>query len=459
MPISRRTFLQSAGLLTCGTLTGCARQYGGQESYLTNVIKPEKQNTVFEWTDIALQSVRDQAVVPPMAARALSLGPTAGFLAANSIINKYDTHFDIGEAPKGANSEVAYGVAYSIAAAEAFQQPFVFDRMRFLKTFADDEAKSLGIEWGKHAGKYIVRERANDGSEPSKANYYLGRYKRRQDALGWTPTGPFYNSGDAGPAFETYSRGLLPGCGAIKPWTMTSSSQFRVSDFLDMQSSEFAEQFVKVRNLGHAKSTIRSADESEIALFWEDGPWGITPPGHFTLIAMQILQQKNMPFIDLARAFALIGMTQCDAATSTWDSKYFHDIVRPETAIRLRADQFKNPDPRVTVDRTWESQIPTPGFPSYTSGHSCFGAAGARMIAWLYGTDKVSFSGESPDQVIWPQLKGVRRYWNSLSHAADENGLSRIYGGVHWDIDNIEGLRVGNSIADQAFKTIFPLKG
>ncbi len=459
MSITRRSFLQGTGLLTASALMGCAQQFGGRESYLTKFIMPEKLNPVFLWTDIALQSVRDQAIVPPMASRALSLGPTAGFLAANGIIKKYNTHFDIGEAPQGAGPEVAYGVAYAVAAAEAFQQPFVFDRMRFLKQYPDSEAKSLGIQWGEHVGKFIVRERTNDGSEPSKANYYLGRYDRRKDPLGWTPTGPYYSTGAAGPAFASYDRGLLPGCGRVKPWTMSSSSQFRVSGFLDMQSPEFAEQIVKIREIGGAESQIRTADETEIAIFWEDGPWGITPPGHFTLIAMQILQHKNMSFIDLARGFALIGMTQCDAATSTWDSKYYHDILRPETAIRLRAEQFNNTDLRLVNDPNWRSLIPTPGFPSYTSGHSCFGSTGTRMTELLYGTDKVAFSGESPDQVIWPQIKGVKRHWHSLSQASEENGLSRIYGGVHWDVDNVEALRVGKEIADQAFNTMFPLKG
>lgn len=213
-----------------------------------------------------------------------------------------------------------------------------------------------------------------------------------------------------------------------------------------------------VRHLGGAQSDLRTADQSQIALFWEDGPWGVTPPGHFIYIALQLLQDRGLSFIELARAFALLGMTQCDASISAWDSKYQFDIIRPETAIRARAPVFGNPDPRVTRQSNWFSYIPTPEFPSYTSGHSTFGAAGAEMIALLYGRDDVAFSGCSPDEVLWPQLKGVTRHWTSLSHVAEENGMSRIYGGVHWKIDHSEAMKAGRAIARQAFHSTFTKK-
>ena len=130
--------------------------------------------------------------------------------------------------------------------------------------------------------------RTDDGSEPSEVNYYLGRYDRRADSLRWSPTGPFY-SASPGPAFASFDRCLYPGHGKIKPWTMKSGSQFRVAGFYDSQSPEFAEEFDTIRRLGGKESSIRTADQSEIALFWEDGPWGITPPGHMIYIAMQLL--------------------------------------------------------------------------------------------------------------------------------------------------------------------------
>ena len=139
-----------------------------------------------------------------------------------------------------------------------------------------------------------------------------------------------------------------------------------------------------------------------------------------------------------------------------WDSKCHHDIVRPESAIRARAPEFGNPDPRVVRQADWRSFIPTPEFPAYPSGHSTFAAAGAEMIAQIYGSDDVSFSGQSPDLVLWPQLRGVTRRWTSLSQVAEENGMSRLYGGVHWEIDHTEAVKAGRAIARQAFSSTFP---
>ena len=142
------------------------------------------------------------------------------------------------------------------------------------------------------------------------------------------------------------------------------------------------------------------------ALFWEDGPWGITPPGHMVYIAMQLLQDRGLSFIELARVFALVGMTQCDVSICAWDSKYHHDVIRPESAIRVRAPAFGNPDPRVVRQADWQSYIPTPEFPAYPAGHSAFGAAAAKLLALILGRDDVAFSGRAPDEVLWAPAPG-----------------------------------------------------
>ena len=458
MRLTRRSVLAGAGAASALALSGCVSRFGSSTSYLTPILDPKNQNTVFHWTDAALQQIRDQRVPPPRAAYNLSLPLAAGFLAANGITQTYADPFGVGVGPSGADPEIAYGVAFGYAAAEAFQQPFAIERHQFLKRFPDSDAKSQAVAWGRRVGHHVVSMRTDDGSEPSEANFYLGRYERRQDALRWTPTGPFY-SATPGPAFDTFARPLFPGQGKIKPWTMTSGAQFRSDPFYDPASPEFAEEFDTIRRLGGADSTIRTADQSEIALFWEDGPWGITPPGHFVFIAIQVLQDRGLSFIELARIFALLGMTQADASINAWDNKYTYDVIRPETAIKHRANAFGNSDPRVERQRNWRSYIPTPEFPAYTSGHSTFGAAGAEITRLALGTDNVSFSHESPDQVLWPQLTGRRRRWTSLSQAADENGLSRLYGGVHWEADHTAAMKAGTAIARQAFEKTFPKKG
>lgn len=459
MQVNRRQLLGTSVAATAlSVLPACSTaSFGSRSSYATAIINPKNQNTVYHWVDIAMQQVRDQRVPPPRAAYDFAGPMVAGFVAANAIIGRYSDPYGLGSAPQGADPEVAYGVAFATVASECYQQPFLIERSSFKNRFPDGEAKRLGVKWGRYVGLQINKMRTHDGSEPHRVNYFLGRYPRRKDVLKWTPTGAAYSAAP-GPSVGSYDRGLFPGHGKIKPWTMVSGSQFRSDPFLDPASPEFAEDFDLIRQLGGKDSTIRTADQSEIALFWEDGPWGITPPGHFLYIAMQVMQDRGFDFLDMARNFALLGATQCDASINAWDNKYHHDVIRPETAILSRCSEFGSKDPRMVEQRNWQSYIPTPNFPGYTSGHSTFGATGVEMTKLLIGTDKVSFSHESPDQVLWPELKGKTRHWTSLEQAAEENGWSRLYGGVHWKADHDAAMRAGREIARHAHQTMFPRK-
>lgn len=453
--VSRREALAGGSAFLALGATACGTApYASSHSYLTAIVPPQNRNTVFHWVDILLQQVRDQRMAPPRAAYAFAAPMVAGFLAANAAIGRYEDPYGLGPAPANVDAELAYGVAFVTAASEAFQQPFLLERVRFKQRFADGDRKESSIRWGRQVGMAINRLRTKDGAEPSKVDFYLGRAPTRRDALAWTPTSPSYGA-RPGPAASLYARGLYPGHGFVTPWTMSRSSQFRADPFPDPRSPEFAEEFALVRAIGGKQSETRTADEAEIALFWEDGPWGITPPGHFLYIAIQVLQARGLDFIDMARAFALLGTTQADASINAWDNKYHFDIVRPETAICFRSADFGNPDQRVVSDPGWKSYIPTPNFPSYTSGHSTFGGAGAEMTKLLIGTDAVSFSHATPDQVLWPSIRGRTRHFTSLDQAAEENGWSRLYGGVHWKIDHERGLLAGRQIARLAHDSMF----
>jgi hypothetical protein len=81
--------------------------------------------------------------------------------------------------------------------------------------------------------------------------------------------------------------------------------------------------------------------------------------------------------------------------------------------------------------------LPTPPFPSYASGHSTFSAAAAEVLAGFFTTDNVRFATTSE------ALPGVSRSFERFSDAAQEAGMSRIYGGIHWDFDNRDGLKSG----------------
>ena len=273
MFFSRRQFMASAAIAGAVGVTGCTGRFGSATSYLTPILKPQYHNIVTHWCDVALQQIRDQRVPPPRAAYNLAMPTVAGFLAANGILQAYDDPFGIGPAPRGADLAMAYGAAFATAASEVFQQPFVGERRAFANAIPDGEAKSLGADWGRKVGLQIVKMRTRDGSQPSKVNYYLNRYKRRHDALQWTPTGPLY-SAKPGPAFDSFSRPLFPGHGQIEPWTMGRVENFRIAPFYDPASPEFAEDYDLVRTLGADR---RAERDSDVLGGWPLGDYSARP--------------------------------------------------------------------------------------------------------------------------------------------------------------------------------------
>ena len=120
--------------------------------------------------------------------------------------------------------------------------------------------------------------------------------------------------------------------------------------------------------------------------------------------------------------------------------KYDYDFWRPITGIRTGDDDTND----TTVgDPTWTPLVTTPAFPSYVSGHSAFSAAGAAILAELFGDD-TSFTSDSDKLVINGNPVELTRNYSSFSQAALEAGRSRIYGGIHWEFDNEFGLKAGD---------------
>jgi hypothetical protein len=439
-------------------MTGCAVPFGRPGSYAGQVMTADSFDSATYWLDAALQQVRDSRMAPPRAAYCFAAPMVAGFIAANAVSGAYEDNFGIGPAPVGANPEVAYGAAFATAASETFLTPMEFQRLTFFARFPDNGAKSTGEAWGRKIGLHINKMRTFDGSGMGKISYYFGDFPHRNDVLQWEPTAQHYAT-HPGPAFDDYQRGLFPGQGRITPWSITSAKDYRLPPFYDPRSPEFAEEFHLLRTIGGSDSQERTADQTEIAIFWEDGPWGITPPGHMLQIAMQLAAIRGFGFLEKARLYALMAMGQCDAGIVCWYNKYIFDILRPETAIRRRAGRFNNADPRVVADPHWQTVINTPNFPSYSSGHSMFGATGVGILERVLGGDEVRFSQQSPDQVIWPVLRGRTRHFTSLRQVADENGLSRIYGGVHWLRDHQQSMIAGQALADHINATFFKARG
>jgi hypothetical protein len=396
-----------------------------------------RADQVTTWNENALDAIRATSTNPPRATRALAITHLAIFDAVNGINRRYEPYLVLRLGPQDASPRAAAAAAGYRALKKlfpAFRQELAARYDEALSNLPDDAATRKGIRWGRRCAQRVLRSRAADGAN---------------DVVVYTPTGEL---GFWQPTPPAFAPALLPQWPFVAPFAMTSGDQFRIGPPPALDSAEYAEAYNEVKDLGDIASPVRTADQTEIAFFWEDGAGTATPPGHWMTIAQQLADRFRNKLTENARLFALLAIAQADAAIVAWDCKYHYDHVRPYTAITLEAGRDGNPE--TMRDRTWFNLLPTPPFPTYTSGHSTFSSSSARILAHFFGTDEIAFSAPAPDPQRWPEaLTGVVRSWSSLSEAAEEAGQSRIYGGIHWQYDNTQALASGRALADHVFES------
>jgi hypothetical protein len=394
-----------------------------------------RADEVLDWNDATLDTIRGLRLSPPRATRTLAMVHAAIFDAVNGIDQVYEPYHVARPAPPGASPRAAAVMAAYTVLVElhpARRAEYDAALAASMATIRKGPARNKGEAWGRFVGQAIVRLRADDGADatvPYEPSDEIGRWKP-------TPT--------------DFAAALLPQWPYVTPFAMARGDQFRVEPPPALSSAAFAAAYNEVKAIGRRTSHVRTAEQTEIAYFWEDGAGTVTPPGHWHVIAQCFARRFHNSLLENARLFALLAIAQADAAISAWDSKFVYDHFRPITAITEEAHLDGNP--ATALDPTWVSLLPTPPFPSYTSGHSTFSAASARILALFYGTDAIAFSGAAPDPQRWPDvLPGVVRSWTSLSQAAEEAGQSRIYGGIHWQYDNQAALEAGAAIGEYVF--------
>lgn len=378
-------------------------------------------DVVIDWNNVALEAIRTDNTSPPKSSRALAMVHAAIYDSVNALYKDYTPYHVDAEAPPGASPEAAAAAAAHRVLMHLYPAQFAALDEAFaqsLISIPDGQPKKDGVSLGLYVGGATVAWRLNDHSSD------IVPYTPSADPGKWRPTPPGFQ-----PA-------LLPNWPLVTPFAMTTGSQFRRDGPPALTSPDYTGSFDVVKILGEKDSLVRTPDQTEIALFWADGRGTSTPPGHWNQIAQVIASQRQNSLEENARLFALLNIASADAAIAAWDCKYTYDFWRPITATR-EADTDGNPD--TTPDPTWEPLIVTPPFPECVSGHSTFSGAAAQILALFYG-DYNPFTVGSDD------LPGVYRSYDGFSQAAYEAGRSRIYGGIHYEFSNLQGLYMGFDI-------------
>jgi hypothetical protein len=380
-----------------------------------------QSNAVLTWDKAALEAIKAEKTAPPVASRNLAIVSSAVFDAVNGLNEFYENYQVENKAGvKGSAEAAAIQAAYETLVALFPNQKATFDALlaTSLSTLpSNSSAVKAGLDFGKSVAQEILAARANDGSTQ------VVPYAASNEVGAWQPT-------------SAVTSPLLPQWGDVTPFALESSSQFRPPAPPALTSAAYAQDFNLTKEIGAVNSTTRTADQTEIAKFWADGAGTYTPPGHWADIALQVLGSSNASLVESARTMGMLNIALADAAIACWDAKYTYNTWRPITAIQ-QAD--KDGNEATTADPNWKPLITTPPFPEFTSGHSTFSGTAATVLTQLFG-DNVSFTTSSLG------LPGVTRTYRGFQQAADEAGMSRIYGGIHFMPANLEGLDCGREI-------------
>jgi membrane-associated phospholipid phosphatase len=197
--------------------------------------------------------------------------------------------------------------------------------------------------------------------------------------------------------------GANPGNVTAANWTpllLDSPSQFRPPTPPACDSPEVQAEAAAVRNFPRTFATNYKA------YYWQS-PDGLHhwPFRYADKWISEDRLDRNPPRV--ARIYALIAAVYFDAFIASQDGKFAYWYIRPHQL-----------DPGITP------LFPVPNFPSYPSNHSAFSAARSEMLAYLFPT-RADF----------------------IRSVGKEAGDSRIWAGIHYEMDNLAGKELGKSVA------------
>jgi len=380
---------------------------------------------VLEWNNMVLDSITALGPGGPATGRPLAIVHVAINDAVNAIAHDgYRGYLYNHPAPRITSVEAAVAQAgHDTLVALYPTRAAIYDAKlaEDLAAVPDGKGEDFGVALGKLTARLVLDNRANDHSG---------------DVVTYTPkSGPGYWQ----PTPPAFAPALLPQWPTVTPFALQSASQFRPVPPPALASAEYTAAFNEVKTIGAQNSTTRTAEQTQIAFFWLDGGGTASAAGHWNRIAQQVSAAHGLDVAQEARLFALLNMAELDASVACWDGKFTYELWRPITAIRA-ADTDGNPD--TAADTAWTPLVATPAHPSYASGHSTVSSAAATVLARFFGTDDVSFTSAQQNN------PAIVRSYSGFRQAAEEAGMSRIYGGFHWQFDNQAGQKCGRQVGN-----------
>lgn len=332
-----------------------------------------------------------------------------------------------------------------------------------------DPTIPIGI--GNLAAKSVVQARLNDGAnqDGSLAHSDGSRYSDYTDYLPvnnadvssdinrWQPK---YFADGMGGKFAPAC--LTPHWGKVVPIALDSANQFRPDPPPLVGSNQLQQEVKEVVEL---QANI-SNEQKALVEFMRDGPRSVQQAGHWLIFAQQVSIRDKHTLDDDVKMYFLVEAAAMDAFIASWDAKMFYDFARPYALVHhyYKGKMIKGwggPEKGIgqMKGEEWRPYSPDtflcPPFPSYVSGHSCVSGACSEALRLFTGSD---IFGEEvrlvPGTSTEPENIGdtVTIKFPTFTATADMAGFSRVLGGYHIQADNVEGLKLGRTVASVVWK-------
>ena len=391
---------------------------------------------VLEWNAIMHDTVIATGTNPLIATRVVALVSASVFDAVNGIKPRYESIQVQPNAPgyasqRAAAIQAAYAMLIKLYPAQV--GPLATKRdasIAAISSRKNPKSIQAGMAWGQAVADSIWALRLDDGFAPPPPPFLgvLGIVGSPAAIGAWRPT-PLANGFDGAP-------GAGPQFATMTPWVLRRPSQFRLPPPWALTSPEYAADYNEVKNMGSFSGSARSADQSELALFWA----GNTPL-YWNRIASQIATERSLSLSANAHLFAMLNVSMADAAIACWDGKYRYVFWRPITAIRA-GDTDDNASTVPDLNWTpWLDFFPggTPPHPEYPSGHSTVSGSAAFVLAAAFG-DNTPFT-------VTSEVRPGTRSFPSFSAATAEIADARVFAGIHYRTSCVRGNMLGQAVA------------
>jgi hypothetical protein len=402
-----------------------------------------------KYYDLQCQITKETAgFFPPQAARAFSYVGLAGYEAVvHGIPNAKSLAGQINGLSANAlpqpENDKAYNWAIAANAASAEMMRKMFDlnlseanlqkidqleEYNYSQFYAANPlpVAERSAAFGKAIAEAIYQYSMTDGGHQSYMDAFQLPYSPPVGNHCWIPT-------------SATTHPISPYWGQCRPFLIQNVSETQPAPHIP-HSADVNSDFYAAAMEVYEQVNNNTPEQVEIARFWADDPFQTcTPAGHTFNLLSQLLEEDDATLAKTAVSYAKLAIAENDAFISCWKSKYDFVLVRPFTYIRQH------------IDPNFNTVIGTPPFPAYSSGHSCEIGVGEVVFTELFTNGDGNY--ELSDRTGLQFGFGIRHF-SSFSEMSEECASSRFYGGIHYQMDNLEGLVTGRKIGHNVLNQI-----